>query len=110
MKRRLVMQRGLSFMELMAALVIVGIVAALIVPRLGGHNDTAKKSACYTNQGDIELQVRLWKRNVGSYPLANLSNIGADANYFPSGLPVCPVDGSAYTISTTTGLVSGHTH
>lgn len=97
-------------MELMAALVIIGIMAALIVPRLLGHNDTAKKNACYANQGDIELQVQLWKRNLGSYPLANLSNIGADTNYFPSGLPVCPVDGSAYTIDTTTGLVIGHTH
>jgi prepilin-type N-terminal cleavage/methylation domain-containing protein len=101
---------GFSFMEVMAALVIVAVTAALIVPRLLGHNDSAKKSACYTNQGDIELQVKLWKRNNGSYPLANLSNIGADTNYFPSGLPVCPFDGSAYTIDTTTGLVIGHTH
>jgi len=97
-------------LELMGALVIVGVTAALIVPRLMGHNDTAKKNACNVNQGDIELQVKLWRRNLGTYPLANLSNIGADTNYFPSGLPACPVDGSAYTIDTTTGLVIGHTH
>jgi hypothetical protein len=97
-------------MELISALFIAGVLAALIVPRLIGHNTTSKKSACYTNQGDIELQVKLWKRNLGSYPLANLSNIGADADYFPGGLPTCPVDGSAYTIDTTTGLVIGHTH
>lgn len=94
----------------MTVVVIVAVVAALIVPRLIGHNESAKKAACYTNQGEIELQVKLWRRNLGSYPVADLSNIGADTNYFPSGLPVCPVDGTAYTISTTTGLVSGHTH
>ena len=54
--------------------------------------------------------MKLWKRNNGSYPAANLSDIGADTTYFPSGLPVCPVDGTAYTINTTTGLVIGHTH
>jgi prepilin-type N-terminal cleavage/methylation domain-containing protein len=99
-----------SLMELMAVLVIVGILAALIVPALSAHQDKAKKSACYANKGDIELQVKLWKRNKSSYPLANLSDIGVDTNYFPGALPVCPVDGTAYTINTTTGRVTGHTH
>ena len=49
--------------------------------------------------------MKLWKRNNSSYPAANLSDIGADTAYFPSGLPVCPVDGTAYTIDTTTGAL-----
>ena len=97
-------------MEVMAAVVILGILAAVIVPRLSNHQDTAKKSACYANKGDIELQVKLWKRNNGSYPQANLSDIGPSTAYFPSGLPTCPVDGTSYTIDTTTGRVTGHTH
>jgi prepilin-type N-terminal cleavage/methylation domain-containing protein len=103
-------RRAFSLTELMAAVVILGILAAVIVPRVTGHQTSAKKAACYANQGDIETQVKLWRRNVGTYPVANLSTIGADVAYFPSGLPVCPVDGSAYTINTTTGLVIGHTH
>ena len=94
----------------MAVVVILGVLAALIVPRVAGHNSTSKKASCDTNQGDIELQVKLWHRNQGSYPAANLSDIGANAAYFPSGVPVCPVDGSPYTINTTSGLVTGHTH
>lgn len=101
---------GFSLWELMAVLVILGLLAAVMVPRLSGHQDSAKKSACYANKGDIELQAKLWRRNNGTYPLSNLSNIGADATYFPGGLPVCPVDGTAYTIDTTTGRVIGHTH
>jgi prepilin-type N-terminal cleavage/methylation domain-containing protein len=99
-----------SLMEIMAAVVILGILAAVIVPRLTGHQDKAKKSACYANKGDIELQAKLWRRNNGTYPLANLSDIGASTTYFPGGLPTCPVDGAAYTIDTTTGKVVGHTH
>lgn len=94
----------------MAVIVILGVLALFVVPRLSGHQDKAKKSTCYANKGDIELQVKLWRRNNGSYPLTNLSNIGADTSYFPSGLPVCPVDGTSYTIDTTTGRVIGHTH
>jgi prepilin-type N-terminal cleavage/methylation domain-containing protein len=99
-----------SLAELMAAVVILAIVAAYIIPRVGAYNTTAKRNACWTNQGEIELQVKLWRRNNGSYPLANLSDIGANTAYFPQGLSTCPVDGTAYTIDTTTGLVVGHTH
>jgi prepilin-type N-terminal cleavage/methylation domain-containing protein len=103
-------RNAFSLTELMAVLGILGVLAALIVPRVIGHHDTSKRAACYANQGEIELQTKLWRRNQGSYPVANLSNIGANPAYFPNGVPVCPVDGSAYTIDTTSGLVSGHTH
>jgi prepilin-type N-terminal cleavage/methylation domain-containing protein len=101
---------GFSLTELIAAIAIIGVLAMVIVPRLSSDQLSSKKSACCANQGDIELQVKLWKRNNGTYPAANLSDIGASTTYFPSGVPVCPVDGTAYTINTTTGLVNGHTH
>lgn len=110
MKRDFGRRTGLSLMELTAVVAVLGVLAVLIVPRLLGHQASAKKAACFATQGEIELQVRLWRRNLGSFPAANLSNIGANATYFPSGLPVCPVDGSGYTIDTTSGLVVGHTH
>jgi len=99
-----------SLVELIAVVAILAIVAAYIVPRVGSHHTSAKRSACLVNKGEIELQVRLWYRNNGSYPAANLSNIAGNVAYFPAGLPTCPVDGTAYTIDTTTGLVSGHSH
>jgi general secretion pathway protein G len=108
--RRATSNGGFSLLELTAVVANIAVIAAIIVPRLIGHQAAASRSACQANQGDIELQAKLWWRNTGSYPAANLSNIGANASYFPSGLPTCPVDGSAYTISTTTGHVSGHTH
>jgi len=103
-------RRGFSLTELMAVVAILGVLAAMVIPRVAGHQDSSKKAACYANQGDIELQVKLWKRVNGTYPAANLSDIGTNTTYFPSPLPTCPVDGTAYTINTTTGLVNGHTH
>jgi general secretion pathway protein G len=105
-----VVKPAFSLTELMAVVAILGVLAVLIIPRVSTQQDNSKRAACYANQGDIELEVKLWKRNNGTYPAANLSDVGASTTYFPSGVPVCPVDGTAYTINTTTGLVIGHTH
>ena len=101
---------ALSLMEMMTVLAILGIIAVFIVPRVSTYRTNGYRYACWSDKGEIESQVRLWYRNKGSYPVASLSDIGADTSYFPSGLPTCPVDGSAYTIDTTTGRVIGHTH
>jgi general secretion pathway protein G len=103
-------RNAFSLTELMAALAILGVLAALIVPRVIGHKAASDHAACAANRADIELQVKLWRRNQGSYPSADLSNIGPNAAYFPSGLPVCPVDGTPYTINTTSGGITGHSH
>jgi Tfp pilus assembly protein PilE len=101
---------ALSLMELLAAVTILAVLAAFIIPRVSTYCTNGNRYACWSDKGEIELQVRLWYRNKGSYPAANLSDIGAATAYFPQGLPTCPVDGTSYTIDTTTGKVTGHTH
>ena len=96
--------------ELIAVVAILGVIALLIVPRMSSQRTSANRTSCFNQKAEIELQVKLWRRNNGSYPTANLSNIGADTAYFPNGLPTCPVDSTTYTIDTTTGRVIGHTH
>ena len=101
---------GFSLLEVISVVAILGIVTAIVIARVAGNSDTANIAACHVYKGDIELQAELWIQNNGSWPAANLADVGADLNYFPEGLPTCPVDGSAYTISSSTGLVIGHTH
>ena len=95
---------------MLAVAVLLGLVATVVLTSLSGASDDAKRNACFSYKGDIEVQVQRWWRIQGSAPAANLGTIGADTDYFPSGLPVCPVDGSVYTIDTSTGEVVGHTH
>jgi prepilin-type N-terminal cleavage/methylation domain-containing protein len=103
-------KQGLSLLELMAAVAILALLAVVIVPRLTGHRDSANRNTCHVQRGEIELEVQRWRTDTGSYPAADLSDIGADADYFPDSLPTCPVDDTTYTIDTTDGLVIGHDH
>ena len=99
-----------SLVELLAVVTILGLLAAVILPRVTGSGDESKRQACFMNKGDIEIQAEIWLHNTESWPAANLSDIGSDLGYFPEGVPTCPVDGTTYTIDLNTGLVIGHNH
>jgi prepilin-type N-terminal cleavage/methylation domain-containing protein len=109
--KRLTSRRpGLGLLEMLAVVTLIAILAAIAVPRFTTQSLEAKRNACFVNRNNIEVQCQLWLRQKNSAPAANLSDIGAAPSYFPDGVPTCPVDGSAYTIDTTTLRVTGHTH
>jgi len=107
---QVVRKTGYSLLETIAVIAILGLLAIAIIPRTVESDDAAKIATCYVFKGDIEIQAEVWNHNTGSWPAGNLADIGADLNYMPEGLPTCPVDGTAYTIDTVTGLVIGHNH
>lgn len=102
--------RGFSLLELLAVVAIVGAIAGVALVSFRSTSDTAKKRACYVTKGEIDVQVRLWYRDKGTWPQNTLGDIGTDTAYFPSGLPTCPLDGSTYSLDSSTHRVLGHTH
>ena len=103
-------RQGFSLLELTVVVALLGMLATLVLTRVSNQSDASKVSANNVNKGDIEIQAELWLHNTGSWPASDLSDIGADVNYFPGGVPLCPVDGTPYTIDANTGLVVGHNH
>jgi prepilin-type N-terminal cleavage/methylation domain-containing protein len=101
---------GFTLLEILAVLALLGLVATVIATRVTGHSQDAQQAACEANKGQIELQAEIWHRNTGSWPATDLSDIGASLDYFPSGLPICPIDSNAYTFDPLAGRVSGHDH
>lgn len=70
-----------------------------------------KKVACQQNAGLINAAVELWYvQHEGQWPKEDLSDIGRDRDYFPTGIPVCPVTGGAYHLDPQTHRVMGHAH
>jgi general secretion pathway protein G len=107
--RRFNTQRGFSLLELLAVVTILGIIAAIIVPRVAFSSDTAKQRVQRVHEyhkTKINYQVDQWYISTSSWPANDLSDIAADINYFPDGIPVNPVDSSVYTLNATTHRVN----
>ena len=89
---------GFSLLELLAVVTILGIIAVVVIPRISVSASTAKKNADSQNKSEINSAVERWYFEKGTYPAQDLSDIGADAEYFPQGLPTNPVSGMPYSL------------
>ena len=99
-------RNGFSLMDLLAVVTILGIIAAIIVPRVAISSDTAKAKVNSHNKATINAAVERWYVEKGSWPANNLSDIGADTSYFPEGVPVNPTNNSAYSLNATSHRVN----
>jgi len=107
MTRRTIRKRnGFSLLELLAVVTILGIIAAIIIPRVTVSSETAKERVSAHHKATINAAVERWYIDKNTWPATDLSDIGADVDYFPDGIPTNPIDGSAYTLNATTHRVN----
>lgn len=99
-------RHGFSLMELLAVVTILGIIAAIVVPRVSVSSATAKQKVHEHNKATINSAVERWYIDKGDWPADDLSDIEVDTNYFPDGIPANPVDSSAYSLNNTTHRVN----
>jgi general secretion pathway protein G len=60
--------RGFTLIEIMVVVVIIGILAVLIVPRVVGRTDEAKAAAAKHDIAAIMQQLKLYRLDNGRYP------------------------------------------
>jgi general secretion pathway protein G len=67
-RRILLDERGFTFIEIMVVVAILAILAALVVPRIMGRTDDAKRTAAKVQIRNIEGALQLYKLDNGVYP------------------------------------------
>ena len=67
MRRR----KGFTLIEIMVVVVIIGLLSALVGPRLMGQSDTAKRKTTETQIAQIEQTLGLFYLDNGFYPNTN---------------------------------------
>jgi general secretion pathway protein G len=61
-------EAGFTFIEIMVVVAILAILAALVVPRIAGRTDEAKRTAAKVQIKNIEGALQLYKLDTGNYP------------------------------------------
>ncbi len=61
-------QKGFTLMELLAVIVIIGVLAATIGSRFLGQTEKAKAGAARTEMGQMVQSLDLFKLEIGRYP------------------------------------------
>jgi len=89
-------RKGLTLIELLIVVIILGALAAIAIPRITTSATTAKQNACTTNVDTLNTAVEMYHIDKSLWPTA-LTDVTSDVNYFPDGAPKCPVTGNAYT-------------
>jgi general secretion pathway protein G len=111
-----IVRRGFTLMELVVVILILAILAALILPRVFGRTDDAKRAKAATDIATLRAQVQIYKTDVGTFPetlqdLRSRPSEGADGwhgPYLDKEIPTDPYgneydyqvssDGEDYTI------------
>ncbi|MGB7345746.1 MAG: type II secretion system protein [Pirellulaceae bacterium] len=91
-------RRGFSLLELLAVVTILGVIAAVVIPRITTSKVAAQTEANKQNIAEINTAVERYYFEKGVWPAADLSDIAKDSDYFPSGIPTNPLDNSSYKL------------
>jgi len=104
-------RKGFTLIELVVVIVILGILAAVAVPKFVDLSDKAKEQACKANRGAIASACTMYYASLA----ANGSTPAFPTAYTDTGLyadgtvPTCP-GGGTYTYNATTGKVTCSEH
>jgi general secretion pathway protein G len=105
--RSICWKRGLSLLELMLVVVLVSIIASLVVVRISESFDMSQCKACHHNRSELNAAIERFGVSTGAYP-SDLNDL-AVPDYFPNGIPLCPVSGATYLMNSTSHRIDGHT-
>ena len=80
MTRRSPLRTAFTLIEILIVVVILGILAAVIIPQFTNAADDASISSARTQLQTMRSQIELYRAQNGAYPTAAGTNAGADSD------------------------------
>ena len=102
-------ETGFTLLEVMLVVILISILAAIVIPRFMVGSKQAKVQSCEMNRAIINTQIEVYYFSEGTWPMDSMADIKTNYNYFPDGIPTCPVDETSYVLSASPyHRISGH--
>ncbi len=109
MRKLIGKETGFTLIEVMLVVILISILGAIVIPRYAISTKRAKVQACEIQRSIINKQVEMYFFVEATWPLDTLADIKTNVNYFPDGIPTCPVDLTSYVlVPSPYKRVSGH--
>jgi len=97
-------RRAFSIVEFFAVSTIVGIIAAIVVPRVVVDDALAQEKLRDHYAAAINVAVERYKSEHQAWP-ERIADLSADPEFFPAGLPANPMTGLPFELDPTTHCV-----
>ncbi len=108
-RAKIMKRSGFTIIEVMLVVLLISILAAIVIPRFKVGTIMARVQSCEMNRAIINKQVEAYYFTESTWPLDSLSDIKTNTNYFPDGIPTCPVDNTSYELkSSPVHRITGH--
>ncbi|MBT9582162.1 type II secretion system protein [bacterium] len=83
-------RRAFTLIELMIAIAIIAILAAIAIPRFVTARYRAYLSACSVNEKNLATALESYRTDYRIYPPALITLVGAGGSGYIQSLPSCP--------------------
>jgi prepilin-type N-terminal cleavage/methylation domain-containing protein len=92
-------KKGFTLIEVLLIVVILGIIAAIAVPRLMSSRTEAQMLSCRSNVANINTAIEKYYFDHNTYPTLDILFAAAQDSelYFPDGAPICGATGNSTT-------------
>ena len=92
-------EKGFTLVEALIVVVIIGVIAAVAIPKFLDARESANTEVCRSNLATLNTLISEWEtKNSATISGDDFDAILADAAKFPDGPPTCPTNGGSYTL------------